>query len=374
MIMELYRMTRILFFFFLSVLAVSCITKEPHYVINARIAGADSMKFLLQKREAGQYVKMDSVTVMNGEFTIKGGKVDYPQLVFLLPEGRKAALVFYLENSEITITGHIDSLFRAKVEGSKTQDEVVALSSQIEPINIQISGLMKEYRTAQGDEKTELEKKISGLYDQEDTLKMDFIKSHPSSYYAPVLLSGMSYSMEPGAIEAVVNSMDTAVSNTKTIKDIMAHVKIMKTVAIGQKVPDFTLNDVNDQPLSLYSRVGKSKLLLIDFWASWCLPCRQENPNVVKVWKEYHNKGFDVFGVSLDKPDARESWLQAIKNDNLTWSQVSDLQYWNCAAAKLYAVNAIPANFLIDESGTIIARNLRGENLEKKINEILNDR
>jgi peroxiredoxin len=142
----------------------------------------------------------------------------------------------------------------------------------------------------------------------------------------------------------------------------------MKAVEVGQKAPDFTMNDVEGNPVTLYSKIG-SKLLLVDFWAAWCGPCRQENPNVVKVYNEFNKKGFDVFGVSLDQQ--KDAWVKAIADDKLTWTHVSDLQYWSNSAAKLYAVNAIPANFLLDETGTIIGRNLRAEDLYNKVNEIL---
>lgn len=368
-------MKRMFYFIILIAVVASCTSKEPHYVINCRIAGADSVTLLLQKRESGNYVKLDSAIVTNGECTIKGGKVDYPQIVYLMPKGRRGGVTFYLENSQITITGHIDSLYAAKVQGSKTQDEVDELSALVEPVSEKISGLIEEYRTAQNENDesmmTDLENQINELYDETDKIRMEFVREHPSSFYAASLLSSMSYSLEAGEIDELINAMDTAVSNSKPVMDLKERVEVMKTVAVGQKAPDFTMNDINDIPVSLSSVIGKSKLLLIDFWASWCGPCRQENPNVVKVWQEYNRKGFDVFGVSLDRPGAKDSWMQAIKDDKLTWTHVSDLQYWNCAAAKLYAVYAIPANFLLDESGTIIARNLRGEDLHNKVKEIL---
>jgi len=145
----------------------------------------------------------------------------------------------------------------------------------------------------------------------------------------------------------------------------------MKAVSVGKKAPDFTMNDIDGNPVALSSRIGP-KLLLLDFWAAWCGPCRQENPNVVQVYKEFNKKGFDVFGISLDR--TKEDWVKAIADDKLTWAHVSDLQYWNNSAAKTYAVNAIPANFLLDENGTIIARNLRGEALYDKVNEVLGSR
>ena len=174
--------------------------------------------------------------------------------------------------------------------------------------------------------------------------------------------------MEADEIESMINKFDTAIANLPQIKALKERVEVMKAVAIGQKAPDFTMNDVDGNPVSLSSKIGP-KLLLVDFWAAWCGPCRQENPNVVKVYNEFNKKGFDVFGVSLDQK--KEAWLKAIEDDKLTWTHVSDLQYWNNAAAKLYAVNSIPANFLLDETGTIIGRNLRGEDLYNKVSEVL---
>jgi len=155
-----------------------------------------------------------------------------------------------------------------------------------------------------------------------------------------------------------------------TIVNLKEQLEVLKTVAIGQKAPDFTLNDVNGTPMSLYSKVGgKTKLLLVDFWAAWCGPCRQENPNVVKVWQEYNKKGFDVFGVSLDTDG--EAWKKAIADDFLTWTHVSELNRFNTLPVKLYAVVAIPSNFLLDENGIIIGHNLRGEALAQKVAEVL---
>jgi peroxiredoxin len=197
------------------------------------------------------------------------------------------------------------------------------------------------------------------------------VKNHPASYLTPTLLNNLSYELDATEIETFISGLDTTVAKVTIIKDLKTRVAVMKTVAIGQKAPDFTLNDVNDKPLPLSSKIGKSKLLLVDFWASWCGPCRAENPNVVKVWKEFNKKGFDIFSVSLDQEGAKDKWMQAIKDDKLTWTHVSDLKYWSCAAAKLYAVNSIPANFLLDDKGTIIAKNLRGDDLYNKVKELL---
>ncbi len=204
-----------------------------------------------------------------------------------------------------------------------------------------------------------------------NSLQKEFIVNNPSSYVTPSILRSLSYEMEASEIEAVINSMDTSVARIPMVRELKARVEAMKKVAIGQKAPDFTLNDVNGNPVSLSSKIG-SKLLLVDFWAAWCGPCRQENPNIVKTYNEFKNRGFDIFAVSLDQ--SRDDWVKAIADDKLTWTHVSDLQFWNSAAAQLYAVSSIPANFLLDETGTIIARNLRGNDLRNKVSELLGRR
>ena len=147
------------------------------------------------------------------------------------------------------------------------------------------------------------------------------------------------------------------------------YISKLKRVSVGQPYLDFTQETPEGTFLSLSELVGKSKLLLVDFWASWCGPCRAENPNVVAVYKEYHEKGFDVLGVSLDMK--KENWIKAIEDDGLIWHNVSDLKYWNNEAAQDYAVSSIPSTILIDGEGIIVAKNLRGEDLRKKVEEIL---
>ena len=368
--------------FYLLVIAAivsSCSTepKIPHYVIKGKMTGGDSVTILLQKREAGKFVALDSAVVKNGEFVIKGGSVEYPDRVYMNQKNKRGSLVFFLENSDLTITGNVDSLSKAKVIGSKTQDEFMAYEASLKPFDIKMSQLDAEYEAVKKTEDkvkiAEFEKtseeKFSGLEAEQNDFNKKFIKEHPASYIIPSVLNNLSYGMEATEIESFIGMIDTAVAKVAIIKDLKARVAVMKTVAIGQKAPDFTQNDVNDKPIALSSKIGKSKLLLIDFWASWCGPCRAENPNVVKIYNQYKTKGFDVFGVSLDRK--KEDWLKAIEKDQLTWTHVSDLKYWSNDAAKLYAVNSIPASFLLDESGTIIARNLRGEALANKVKELL---
>jgi len=364
-------MKKVIFLFIVGVLLSSCSSK-PHYVVKGTINGSDSVTFYLQKREAGKTVSIDSAVSRKGTFTMKGGVVDYPQLIQLVAGNTRKRTSFYLENSEITVTGTLDSLYKAKITGSKTQNEYMALIKSNKPLSDIYSKSIIKYQAASQAGDVEniaiLEKQSDSIQTEMINLQKNFVKNNPASYVSPSIIVALSYEMEADEIESMVNGLDTSIAALPEIKSLKERVAVMKAVAVGQKAPDFTLNDVNGNPVALSSKIG-SKLLLIDFWAAWCNPCRQENPNLVKVYNEFHKKGFDVFGVSLDQK--KEAWVKAIADDKLTWIHVSDLQYWNNAAAKLYSVNSIPANFLLDETGKIIGKNLRGEALYNKVNEVL---
>lgn len=354
-----------------TILMFSC-SSGPHYKITGKIEGADSVTFLLQKRVEGRLVTIDSAFSKKGNFQMKGGPVRFPEMVLLAAKGSRMRTTFYLENSDIEITGKLDSLFNSRITGSKTHDEYRGFVESNKALNDQYTRAYNDYQTAFQENDTArvnaLEKEIISLQESMISLQKDFVKNNPSSFVSPSILSGLSREMEASELESLINAFDTALKNTPAVKELTELIAMMKPVSIGQKAPDFTMNDPDGNPVSLSSKVGP-KLLLIDFWAGWCGPCRRENPNIVKVYKEFHSKGFDILGVSLDRE--KEEWLKAIEDDKLTWTHVSDLQYWNNAAARLYVVNSIPANFLLDANGVIIARNVLGNDLYNKVKEIL---
>jgi peroxiredoxin len=368
-------MKKLFYLFVITTILAAC-SSEPHYVINGKIEGADSVKFLLQIREAGKIVTMDSAVAYKGSFKMKGGAVKYPDLVLLsaqvTPRDPRMRTQFYLENTEITITGKLDSLYGAKIAGSKTMDEYNGFVNSLDVIDKKFTKIDKDYQIAEQSGDTakvaQLKKEIEAGQKEMTQIQKDFVKNNPNSFAAPIILSGLIPDMEGSEIETYITAMDTAVANTEIVRNIKAYAEKMIAVSVGHKAPDFTLNDPEGNPVSLYSKVG-SKLLLVDFWAAWCQPCRRENPNLVKVYNEFNKKGFDVFGVSLDR--SKDDWVKAITDDKLKWTHVSDLQYWNNAAAKLYKVSTIPANFLLDETGVIIGRNLTGETLYNKVKEVL---
>jgi peroxiredoxin len=363
-------MKRLLYLLILAMVIAAC-SSEPGYVIKGDIEGSDQELFYLHRVVDGRIVAIDSAVSKKGSFKMKG-VIDYPDLVQLVAMDNGGRINFYLENTEITLSGNIDSLEVSKISGSKTHDEYQSLIDASKEFNEQAININTEYQMARQTNNEAkmalLEKEIVALEDQMITMQKDFVKNNPSSYVAPAVLRSISYYMEGDEIADIISAMDADMAKLPIVKELDAMATALKAVSIGQKAPDFTMNDVDGNPVSLSSKIG-SKLLLLDFWAGWCNPCRLENPNLVKIYKQFNKKGFDIFGVSLDQE--KDSWVKAIADDKLTWTHVSDLQYWNNSAAKLYSIRAIPANFLLDESGTIIARNLRGDELLNKVQEVL---
>lgn len=366
-------MKRIFYPVAVTILFAACST-GPHYLIDGKIAGSDTVKFILLKKEAGSYMQIDSAVSRKGSFKMKGS-VEFPDIVQLIAVNTGYRTSFYLENSRITVSGRLDSLFNAKITGSKTNDEYRSLIEAKKPLSEKYSDLYIEYQMAYQTEDTaktsRLEKEIESVLEQRNAVDLDFIKSNPASYLAPMILKDHSYEMEAEEIKAAIEAMDTNVARTPVVKELMEKVALMIPVSIGKKAPDFTLNDLKGNAVTLSSKVGV-KLLLIDFWASWCNPCRQENPNIVKLYNEFHKQGFDILGVSLDTN--RDAWLKAVAADKLTWTQVNDPGQYDDSVAKLYAVDLIPSNFLLDETGTIIARNVTGKDLYNKVKELLGNR
>ncbi len=365
-------MKKILYVLLVVIAFVSCQLKSG-FVITGDIQNADGESVVLKKAEGKNYVTIDSTTIFNNAFIFKGS-VDFPDMYFIEILNVTSTKNIFLENSEISISGDALAFDDIIITGSESEIEFQEYLKLIEPAEKKMEAIFTEYPLAQqsGDEV-----KMKELFDEYALIEQEitevgkeFIVSHPSSFVSAGILGHLTNSLEADEIEELLNVLDAKLAINPIIGELQEKVKTLKITAIGQPAPDFELNNVDGNPVKLSDKIG-TKLLLLDFWAAWCNPCREENPNIVAVYNKYKDKGFDVFGVSLDKD--REAWLQAISDDNLTWTHVSQLEGWTCEAVDKYAISSIPANFLLDENGIIVAKNLRGEDLENKVKELLGE-
>ncbi len=329
-------------------------------------------KVVMQKREQGEWIKKDSIILKNGQGEFKG-HLDGPALYYFTMKKFNAYMPVWVENSNITVSGDLKNLRHPVIKGSKAQDAFNAYTDSTKKFMDQERLLGVKYSQARvkKDEKTmkDLEDQYNQIEKDRTQYMLGYVKRHNKSVVSPYIILSNSYGLSLKQLEAATNSMDTSLAGNKDLKYLKDRVATLKRVAVGQPFVDFTLNDMNGKPLSLSSVVKAHKYTLVDFWASWCMPCRGENPNVVKAYNAFKDKGFTVFGVSFDKD--HDKWVAAVKKDGLVWPQVSDLKFWSSAAGKLYGVQSIPHNVLIGPDGKIIAEDLRGDALTSKLKELL---
>ncbi len=363
-------MKRILYIIAGFVILSACTTK-PGYQISGTIDGLTAGDFvLLEQRIDKEYVKIDSVTSPDGTFEFTGS-VEIPDVYYVTVPGKRGKALIFLENSQIGFTAHADTLWKPVITGSAVHDEYNAFQESLMEIYGKARELYASYREADqaGDEETtnKLEKEMDAVDDEVQEFQQAYLDENPASFIAPFIVQNLHYGKEADEIEALLAKLDPSLQGSSLVGNITRRVEILKKVAIGMPAPEFTQNDSLGNPVSLSSFRGK--YLLIDFWAAWCQPCRAENPNVVKAYQKYTDKGFEVLGVSLD--NSRDKWLKAVKDDGLTWAQVSDLKYWSNEIAALYGISSIPSNLLLDREGLIIKKNLRGEDLHSALEKLL---
>ncbi len=361
-------MKKLVFLLLLSPLFTLAQNASQSFVINGKISGLPNGEVTINVAMQNDQHTIASGTATNGVFTMKGS-IPEPGLYTLVLPGQKPLNIF-LENHTITITGTQQDIQNLKVEGSSSNNDLVQFNKEFDPFFQSLNALAVNIKKENNEKKrNELISQYNVVSKNLDAQLGTFVAAHRSSYTSLLVLGELrQLTPDISVLETRYNSLSEDVRNSQMGKSLAGVIEFEKVGSVGTTAMDFTQSDINGNPVSLSS--FKGKYVLLDFWASWCRPCRAENPNVVRAYGKFKDKNFTILSVSLDQQ--KEAWLKAIQADHLSWnSHVSDLQQWNNAVAQLYHIQSIPGNFLIDPNGKIIAKDLRGEELESKLCELL---
>ncbi len=348
----------------------SCNTSSDSYSIELDLAEAEGSWIKLMAQEDSKYVVVDSVLADSGTTALLTGSVEGVRSIYVTVEGLRGAVQLLVENAEYSITGTLeDPVIKTT---SNAQNDMNSYNEGRKSIGEKQREVLMSYREANS----------AGNQSQLDSLKAEYDKLHEegmaydsayiadqsSSYASVMILRGNFYSYSVDELDAALSGLDPSLHQMEEYIFLADKLERWKIVDIGQSYTDFALETPSGEMLKV-SEAHNGNVLLLDFWASWCGPCRSANPEVVEIYNKYHDQGFEILGVSLDRDSA--NWVKAIDDDNLTWHHISDLESWNSKGAELYGVSAIPHTVLIDKEGIIIAKNLHGDELREAIEKLL---
>ena len=368
----------------IGLLILACSQKPEGYTITGNLTGEvenGTQVYLKKIGETLQPVDVDTTAVENGQFIFTGEPVSSPEVYYIFVDKLMGYSPVILENAEIKITAHKDSLTTPELDGGLQNGFFSDYMKNSRSIASKFRSIQEDIQeaTINQDEATmtSLNDELTELQEEAKEFEISFVKDNPNALISVLLveraIASRQFPLEE--IQPLYDGLSAEIKETTAGKKVLQQLEEMKlrlenekSTKVGAKAPLFSGPTPEGKELALADAMGKATL--IDFWAAWCKPCRAENPNVVKVYNKYHDKGLNIIGVSLDK--RAEDWHKAIADDGLTWHQVSNLAYFKDPIARLYNIDAIPAAFLLDENGVIVAKNLRGEALEDKVAELLN--
>ena len=354
------------------ILILSSCGNENSFTLNGNIDIEDDTKvYILQADQNNQPYIKDSTSVKSGKFNFNGMSAT-PQISYMQVEGVNGYVLTILENGIITADLYKDSITKSKVFGSKSNDDFIKYKLETKSLvdNMNSISFAAQDAIMNGDVEiaSELEKDYNKIQQEVLLYEWGFITDNLDSYMSGLLLEVfmVENKVNKDSIIDVYESLSNRIKVSdvgKNIADLL--VQYSDPIEIGETAPDFTGPSITGSNVTLSEEVSKYSVTLLDFWAAWCRPCRVENPNLVRLYKSYNDSGFNIIGVSLDR--TQEQWEQAVEDDNLPWTQISNLNFWNDPIARRYSIRAIPQSYLINNEGLVIGKNLKGNDLEEKI-------
>ncbi|UJH67427.1 TlpA disulfide reductase family protein [Allomuricauda sp. SCSIO 65647] len=371
-------MKKTVFALSITLLFIACNIEKTGYALKATVDGEveDSTKVYLRTTDSlNQLVEIDTAQITEGSFEFEGNQ-EIPQLHYIFIEGLMGNVPVILENGSISVKFQRDSLSFAKVGGTPQNEffaDFMEGSRSFIEMGRSFNDDMRKAAAARDTAMIEsLREESLELQEKMKNFNIDFIKENPNALVSALILENLMRTriLQTKEVDSLFQNFTPEIKATKPGKNLEKQLERTKATDIGEVAPDFSGPTPDGTVLALNEVTVKGKVTLIDFWAAWCRPCRVENPNIVNVYNKYKDKGLNIVGVSLDARE--EQWKQAIAQDGLEWHHVSHLKRFQDPVAQLYNVNAIPAAFLLDENGVIVAKNLRGPALEKKVAELLN--
>ena len=369
----------------ISVLIACNKAGDNEYIVTGTIKGIDNGKLVtleVQDETTGQLKAVDTVKIENGKFVFKGSAKE-PEMYLVQVEKVQGKVPFILENGDIDMVINKDSVAITKVTGTYNNEELTGykengMKIQKKMMKFQQDNMAKMNEAQQKQDTVvmnSLRKEYSKFQEEFSKQSEDYLKTHPKAFISALIIEGMFNQMIPdvNTIKKYYTALDQSLKDTKHGKSIKTKLdKLAKPVAtnsveVGSMAPNFSAPSPDGKAISLKESLGK--VTIVDFWASWCAPCRAENPNVLALYNELHAKGLNIIGVSLDKDAAK--WKEAIAKDKLSWNQISNLKEFNDPIAVTYGIQQIPSTYVLDASGKIVAKDLRGAELKAKVIELL---